>query len=245
MAGKVIAVDIDEVLAGFLPSLINFHNDTYNSSLTMEDFFSYEFHHVWGDTYDECQIKMGKFFSSNYFIHGIKPIDGAIECLKKLKEHGFDLQIVTSRQYFLADNTRQWVSSHYPDIFSNIEFGNHYAASGKQRSKLEICRSINACVLIDDSAKYASQCAAESFPVILYGNYAWNSAEQLGLHFKAVMNSTMSSSEDVHAIAQNIESMERMEERNQEIAIKEHEKIKRAHNWEDVANIILNSDFIL
>jgi hypothetical protein len=34
----VIAVDIDEVLGGFLPAIIRWHNDIHATSLTLQDF---------------------------------------------------------------------------------------------------------------------------------------------------------------------------------------------------------------
>lgn len=46
----VLAVDIDEVLAFFMPALVDFHNECSESddALTPRSFFSYDFHHVWG-----------------------------------------------------------------------------------------------------------------------------------------------------------------------------------------------------
>ena len=38
----------------------------------------------------------------------------------------------------------------------------------------QICQSIGAVGLIDDSLKYALDCANHSIPCILYGEYAWN-----------------------------------------------------------------------
>jgi hypothetical protein len=37
----VIAVDIDEVLGGFLPAIIRWHNDNYDTSLTLDNFHRY------------------------------------------------------------------------------------------------------------------------------------------------------------------------------------------------------------
>ena len=45
MAGllkRTIAVDLDEVLGGFLPALISFHNDKYGSTLALKDLTSGE-----------------------------------------------------------------------------------------------------------------------------------------------------------------------------------------------------------
>lgn len=55
----VIAVDIDEVLAFFIPTLANFHNEVYGGEkLTSESFVSYDFHNVWGGSVAECYAKV-------------------------------------------------------------------------------------------------------------------------------------------------------------------------------------------
>ena len=55
MAKKpVIAVDLDEVLGQFVPAIVAFHNATYGSSYTAEDFFSYRFADVWQCHDDEA-----------------------------------------------------------------------------------------------------------------------------------------------------------------------------------------------
>jgi hypothetical protein len=59
MCKPIVAVDIDEVLAQFIPKLAEFHNDVYGgNSLTIDSFVSYEFHRVWGGTVEECSSKV-------------------------------------------------------------------------------------------------------------------------------------------------------------------------------------------
>eukprot|EP01040_Poterioochromonas_malhamensis_P011629 gene11629-12688_t len=180
----VIAVDVDEVLAQFMPSLVSFHNDVYGSTdnssssspslLTVDSFFSYEFHKVWGGTPSEAFAKMENFFESIHFKEKIFPIHQAYNILLQLKDD-YELHIVTARQDRLQDITRQWIQKYFPNIFdNNIHFGNHYSTSGKSRSKSEMCKAIGAKLLIDDSLVYALQCMKENIPVILFGNYAWN-----------------------------------------------------------------------
>jgi hypothetical protein len=69
---------------------------------------------------------------------------------------------------------RNWIDSNFPGIFSEIHFGNHYSSTGVARAKSEMCKDINALLLIDDSARYALDCAKNGIPSILFGNYAWN-----------------------------------------------------------------------
>lgn len=176
-----LAVDVDEVLALFIPALAEFHNANYQTRLDSSSFVSYEFHKVWGGTAHDCSKKMDDFFQSEYFQFGVSPVPGAYDALRSLKnEFGSNLEfhVVTARQNKLQSHTKEWLEKHYPDIFqeSNIHFGNHYSADGsKSRSKPEMCQFIDAICLIDDSQIYANQCAAIGLPVVLFGDYAWNS----------------------------------------------------------------------
>jgi 5'(3')-deoxyribonucleotidase len=78
---KVIAVDLDEVLARTTLAIADFHNDTYGTSLTMDDFISYDFTKVWGGTREESIAKWRLFFDSPYF-HKVEPVEGSLETLK-------------------------------------------------------------------------------------------------------------------------------------------------------------------
>jgi len=171
----IVAVDIDEVLAYFIPTLAVFHNDVYGPKdyLTSESFISYEFHNVWGGSKEECSIKMEQFFQSKYFYNDIKPIDNAYDILLQLKDI-FELHIVTARQHKVSDTTINWINQYYPNIFTNIHFGNHYSTTGISKSKAQLCKEINAIMLIDDSPAYAINCAENDIPVILFGDYSWN-----------------------------------------------------------------------
>ena len=173
-----LAVDIDECLAYFIPVLCDFHNEAYGTELNASSFDSYEFHNVWGGSREEANLKMTGFFQSIHFKEKILPINGALEALKWLKEQiiGLELHIVTARQHHLEEHTRNWVEEHFPGVFTELHFGNHYSTLGKSRSKPEMCREIEAVALIDDSQVYADQCAREGIKTVLFGDYAWNSS---------------------------------------------------------------------
>ncbi len=75
-----IAVDLDEILAEFLASVIAFHNDTYKTKLSKSDFHSYKYWEVWGGNRDEAIQKVYDFHQTPYF-QNIKPVAGAIEAI--------------------------------------------------------------------------------------------------------------------------------------------------------------------
>jgi hypothetical protein len=100
--------------------------------------------------------------------------------LQALRNAGFHLVIVTSRQLVIADQTRAWVARHFPGRFEpdDILFGNHWGRSGDKTSKLALCRSIGAEAIIDDAVSYSCECAANGIPAVLFGNYAWNQSDE-------------------------------------------------------------------
>jgi 5' nucleotidase, deoxy (Pyrimidine), cytosolic type C protein (NT5C) len=166
----IVAFDLDEVLGEFVAPLCHFHNETYGTILTIDDFRSYEFHLVWGGTVEESTTKVQAFFRSPWFQERIEPLAGAMEVLKELKAY-FDLVVVTSRQHSISEATKVWVAKHYPGIFDTdigqpaggpaILFGNSYGVTGVKKSKSELCRSLGrCCALVDDQEKYCVDVAA-------------------------------------------------------------------------------------
>ncbi|XP_031097290.1 uncharacterized protein LOC116001546 isoform X1 [Ipomoea triloba] len=83
------------------------------------------------------------------------------------------------------DHTVEWIEKHYPGLFQNMYFGNHFALNGKSIPKSEICRSLGAKVLIDDNPRYAIECAEVGMKVLLFdyeNSYPWCKAESVEGH---------------------------------------------------------------
>jgi hypothetical protein len=56
---RIIAVDIDEVLAQFTPCFVDFHNDTVSSTLlTVDSFYTTAYYKVLGVSKEECGKKV-------------------------------------------------------------------------------------------------------------------------------------------------------------------------------------------
>lgn len=58
----VLAVDVDEVIAYFIPSLAEFHNEKFGDELrlTADSFHSYDFCKVWGGTIEDSYVKVSR-----------------------------------------------------------------------------------------------------------------------------------------------------------------------------------------
>ncbi|XP_039012227.1 uncharacterized protein LOC120141419 [Hibiscus syriacus] len=88
-----------------------------------------------------ADIRVHEFFNTPYFKKGIKMT------LHKLSRF-CSLSVVTSRQNVIKDHTIEWLEKHYPGLFQEIHFGNHFALDRKSRPKSEICRSLGAKIHI-------------------------------------------------------------------------------------------------
>lgn len=181
----VVAVDVDEVLGSFLPALNKFIADHYSSHLTLSEYYVYEFFKIWNCTQAEAQIRVHEFFKTPYFTSGIDPIPGAHTVLSNVTTF-CSLSVVTSRQNIIKDHTCDWIEKHYPGLFKEIRFGNHFALDGgKSMPKSEICRSLGAQVLIDDNPEYALECAKAGIRVLLFdycNSYPWCKGTSVDSH---------------------------------------------------------------
>ncbi|CAN4084898.1 unnamed protein product [Withania somnifera] len=154
----VVAVDVDEVLGNFVSAVNEFVADRYSSYHSVSEYHVYEFFKIWKCSREEADIRVHEFFKTPYFKTGIRPIPAARQTLQKLSRF-CNLSIVTSRQNAIKDHTIEWIERHYPGLFQDIHFGNHFALNGKSIAKSDICRSFGANVLIDDNPTHAIECA--------------------------------------------------------------------------------------
>jgi len=176
----VLAVDLDECCCGYVAQYCKFSNAKHGTQLCVEDFHSYKFWKVSQarlPTREAAVERVYEFHASKQFA-SLEPMHGARIALDVLKER-FELHVVTSRQTDIEAQTREWVATHFPAVFTALHFGNHFGkpdARGKvpSVSKPEMCARIGAVALLDDSLDYARQCASAGIPVFLFGDYPWN-----------------------------------------------------------------------
>src|SRR3989339_809941 len=108
----LIGIDIDDVLLHFTPALIEYHNHTYKTSLTYDQFKSPNFWEVWG---------------------------GTKEALFELsKKH--DLVNITARPNYLETETREAINKYFPNSIQKIYLRDCYGF--RKYSKRDVCDSI-------------------------------------------------------------------------------------------------------
>lgn len=173
MTKPVIAVDFDDVVAGFHDAFLLYHNNHFGTDITYEGITSYDMSHTYGTDMDTILNRISDFYHNHH--HTVSPLPDAIENLRMLKER-YQLEIVTSRCEAISDITTQWNRQHAPDIFSNAHYANGFGTKfpERKRSKLEICREINAIALIDDALSHVNLVATESDIRVFLPNRPWN-----------------------------------------------------------------------
>jgi len=166
-----IGVDIDEVLASYMDAFILFHNEKYNTSLVRSDFKQYNISHILGISYEEDVNRAYEFFETDYF-RNIETIEGSEKGLKQLKKY-HELIIVTGRQFYIEQETRNWLDTHFPNTFSEIYLANAYSKNGGKKKKSELCNRAGIDLLIEDNLDNALECVRPNRRVILMDQF-WN-----------------------------------------------------------------------
>ncbi|KAJ7289976.1 hypothetical protein O6H91_10G104000 [Diphasiastrum complanatum] len=171
-----VAVDVDEVLGSFLATLNIFIAERYFLRHNLSEYHVYDFMQIWNCSQIEANQRVHAFFESEHFKDGIFPIPGAYQSLLRLAEY-CNLIVITSRQHIIRKPTMDWIEQHFPGIFEEVHFGNHFALHGQARPKSEICRSMGVDILIDDNPRYAVECAEHGIEVLLFDfkeSYPWS-----------------------------------------------------------------------
>lgn len=176
MAKPVIVCDFDDVLFPLIEGLSDHHNDAHGTTLTPEDFVSYNFNEVWGGSQQEANLIIEAFLANDN-LH-LEPLPGVQAALTRLSQD-FQLVIVTARNHLFEPSTVRWLRHRLPDLFSEVVFaGNHHDGRGF-RTKGEICRELQALLIIDDHPANLASAVQQGTDAILFGTKAWSSLEGL------------------------------------------------------------------
>jgi uncharacterized HAD superfamily protein len=167
-----IGIDIDDVIADFIPALLLFHNDRYGTNLTYEEFHNNEgWYKIWGGTEDDDIRKVYEFYETDHF-YGLPVVSDANEILRKLKIN-HKLILITAREETIAQPTLNWIEKHFPEIFDSVHFTNSYSQNLVQKKKSDICKEKSVDIMVDDSIKNTLDCSSNGINVLLVDR-PWN-----------------------------------------------------------------------
>ena len=176
----VIAIDCDDVLAPSVQALLEGYNAMFGTRVAMDHFYEPATMDTWGtDDVDLAKRQFEQYLRSDSY-HPAVPFEDAIGAVATLaKTH--ELHLVTGRAEDREPETLRFVDDYFASCFTSIKHTNHFVSSEYSvvtRSKGEVCRELNADLLIDDHIFHGRDALGAGLKqVIIFGNYPWNQGE--------------------------------------------------------------------
>ncbi len=170
---ELIATDIDEVIFPFVEQFIEWHNREYGTSLTAEDFHTYEFGDVIDEPISEIVHRVELFVNQEHSHIDVAPIESAQAVIQEMSDD-FDFLGLTARHPDFRITTKQYIEHYFRSLIPEIVLVGHKETVSIVRSKVDVCRSFGAAALVDDSIHHTAECADTKVQGILFGEYPWN-----------------------------------------------------------------------
>jgi len=187
----IIAIDIDDVLAKSAPRFIEYSNDHWGTSLTIDD-YSENWPKLWQVDNEESGQRSLEYFSSG-ILDTYEHNEDAILAFEKLK-NDFKFIVVTSRSTWLREPTIKWLKNKYPYVFNDedIYFAGVWDKGTCDEAiaydKGALIMSLGADFIIDDQLKHCVGAAQYGIQALLFGDYNWNKAAVLSNQISRVRN---------------------------------------------------------
>ncbi len=162
-----IVIDIDEVVADFHGTFLDYYNLKYCKKVCLEDITEYK-SLVFGDSRKEIADIFIEFFKSDDF-NKMKLIKGALDGISFLDDN-FDIVFVTARMELLKDRTFDFFKRFFPDRNFEIIFVGDDMFDG---DKLGICQEFGCDLIIEDKGETCFDFAEKGIKSILIDK-PWN-----------------------------------------------------------------------
>jgi 5'(3')-deoxyribonucleotidase len=153
MRAARIAIDIDEVLAPFLPTMKRWKPP----QVYVPPKHRYVYREIYNISERESTKMVRDFYESEDFAK-MKPIKNAIDAMTELKKSS-KLYIVTGRQEVVRDKTQKWIQENFPGIFSDVIMTNSFTRNEVPKS--DVCKMLNIGLMVDDSMAVCRDCMDE------------------------------------------------------------------------------------
>jgi len=179
MSEKIIAVDIDEVLAETIKSMLEKHNYTRKwKKVKRDDLINYNLWEIpgLGLSKNSALWMFVKFQMWSGLSKKIKPVDWALNKLLELKKKWYLLYAVTARLSWMKLSTKLWLRKNFPKCFDKVVFANFFTS--RARKKSDICKNLWASIIIDDNLDTCIDCANNWIKSFLLDK-PWNQCDAL------------------------------------------------------------------
>lgn len=169
-----IGIDIDEVLAGLIAGIFEYHNKTRNSNLDSTNPESPFIQHYMNYSPEETADFLAEFYA-NTTHDDVLPVVGAIEAIKNLKNN--ELILITIRPEHYRTQTEEWLLHHFSNVFTELHMlGDSLGVGGFKKTKGDLAVELGVQIFIEDSLSNAKNISEKNIPVILL-NKPWNQGD--------------------------------------------------------------------
>lgn len=118
----IIAVDLDEVLVTFVPTLHEWYNTCFGTNYDVKMYYEYNYEEIWNVSKSEVEIILDNVIQTDLFCN-LPPIVDAVSVINRLFNTGyFEFHIVTARPEYMRAITELWVDKHFNSLFKKIHF---------------------------------------------------------------------------------------------------------------------------
>ena len=184
---KVIAIDVDDVLAASAEAWVKYSNQRWGTNLTVDDY-----HEDWAKMWSVDRLTESQRAQEIYAARVTRDFPhypDARVVLEKLSRN-YKLVIVTSRVQIalMKQDTLDWLEKYFKGLFEEVHYSGIYDAIAERplkaegmhkATKAQLCREIGADYLIDDQPKHCLAVAEAGIETILFGDYPWNRLKRL------------------------------------------------------------------
>ena len=165
-----IILDFDGVLFDTWGGFISYYNTKYNTSFSRDEVSAYGLEKLFGKSQDDVSKDI------DYFIKGagddLPLFDGAINGVKELSAFG-KLHVATARLDVKSYRTNELIKRHFGDYIQSVLFAfdiYNQHRNTERKKKFEICKDIDAKLIIEDDINYAKSCAENGINTFLLSN---------------------------------------------------------------------------
>lgn len=176
---KVIAIDIDDVIADSTESLRVLVNSRANAALTPEDYkvpggyWGY-YENVWRAHGIHDLISFEGLNAEMEIDQSHVPVMVHAERVLRVLAKQYDLISITARDERWRVATEEWLERMFKGSLSNLYFTGS-RRDGSYKDKGMLCRELGASYLIDDNIDHCQAAINCNVTALLFGSYGWHS----------------------------------------------------------------------
>ena len=179
MAKKIIAIDIDDVLAESTEAFRKKVNQYAGINLKPEDYkvegpyWSY-YESVWRAHNVAHLIDADLLHQQMHFDQSHIPLmPGAEFAINELQKR-FDVILVTARDPEWKQATDKWLKEQFGTKKPALYFSEAHKGIDGAKTKGEICQDVGASWMIDDNPEHCQTVLDKGIKAILFGEYGWH-----------------------------------------------------------------------